>query len=609
MQTAPMKNRWNPFLKQLVIVVSLIAAVWLIYRLRVMIAPLVLALLLAYLVSLPVGWVLRRFAWRRTPVIIITEIATLALLLSAPAVIVPWLVNALSAFATTSVSVVQELLEATPKPISITPSLTIDLGPYYEPINRWLQDLVGSDLSLIQNLQRWLGLLASSAAGVLRGAVNGLLWAFVVLVVTFYVVRDAPKLGWMVPAWVPPSWRSEMSQLWQRLVRIWDSFVRGQFILGLIIGIVVWAAMTLLGVRNAPALGLISGLLEFVPAIGPVIAAVPGILFALVFGSSWLSLPNIWFALLVTLVYVLIQQIENLYLLPRIVGSRVKLHPAVVIVGALAGSQLGGVLGILLAAPAIAAFRVVAGYVFRKLLDEEAFPEIPPPPDRAELWPALVQEAQVQALLFDLDGTLVETDDLAVQGLVARTRCLERLFSPGRREHWARRLLMAGELHANRLVTLLDRLKLDALVGALEGRMRWLTGARPLQSFAPVAGTPEALRQLAERYRLGVVTSRRAADAAAFVALLGLDDVFETVITRSDSMRLKPHPMPVRMAADRLGVQVNQCVVVGDTSMDVRAAKKAGALAVGVRCGFGEEADFADADLVLESPVQLTSWL
>ena len=72
---------------------------------------------------------------------------------------------------------------------------------------------------------------------------------------------------------------------------------------------------------------------------------------------------------------------------------------------------------------------------------------------------------------------------------------------------------------------------------------------------------------------------------------------------------MKPHPMPVRMAAEQLGVDAEQCIMVGDTSVDIRAGKAAGALAVGVRCGFGQDGDFHEADLVLDRPEQLLEWL
>jgi phosphoglycolate phosphatase len=67
--------------------------------------------------------------------------------------------------------------------------------------------------------------------------------------------------------------------------------------------------------------------------------------------------------------------------------------------------------------------------------------------------------------------------------------------------------------------------------------------------------------------------------------------------------------MPVRLAAEKLGVKAEQCIMVGDTSVDIRAGKAAGSLAVGVRCGFGHDGDLREADLVLDNPSELTGWL
>ncbi len=312
-----------------------------------------------------------------------------------------------------------------------------------------------------------------------------------------------------------------------------------------------------------------------------------------------------WWAL----TYFLLQQFENLYLVPRVVGSRVRLHPAVVIVGVLAGLQLGGVLGVLLAAPTIASARVLLGYAYRKLFDAEPFRPIEAPRERSQLWKELVQEHGVRAVLLDLDGTLIETDDLAVAALAARLRFLGRLASEQMRLRWARRWLMSSEEWINGLITTLDRLRLDGLLFRLNDALHRLRGIRTPENFVAVAGSPEALKALAEHYRLAVVTSRSRREANAFLAQYGLTDLFLAVITRNDVRRLKPHPMPVRMAAERLGVPPEQCVMVGDTGVDVRSAKAAGALVIAVLCGFGEMDDFGDADLVIDSTAQLGEWL
>jgi hypothetical protein len=128
-------------------------------------------------------------------------------------------------------------------------------------------------------------------------------------------------------------------------------------------------------VRNALILGIMAGVLEIIPNIGPTIAAIPAVLIAYFQGSTYLPLSNGWFALLVIGIYVVIQQVENNILVPRIIGRSLNLHPLVVIIGAIAGARLAGILGMFLAAPMLASLRILGNYVYCKLLDLEPFDE------------------------------------------------------------------------------------------------------------------------------------------------------------------------------------------------------------------------------------------
>ncbi len=609
-------TRWNPFTKQLVVVALLVGAVFVLFRVSEIIPPLIIALFLAYLVAMAIPALQRQMGWSRGGAAIVMELFIVLIVLTLPALITPWLINAVTAFASTFTKVVNELLSVTPKPIEITPKLVINLGPFYQPINQWLRSVVGPELGNLQNLLNMGGLqnlltpFASGVTTVLKGALSGIIWFFFILVVAFYVARDGERFGRFVSERVPDDWRPEFGRLWRELALIWDSFVRGQLLLALIVGVVVWISMTILGIGNAPVLGLISAVLEFVPSIGPVIAAVPGVLFALVLGSSWIPLPNTWFAVLVGLVYFLIQQVENLYLLPRVVGARIRLHPVVVIVGALAGNAIAGILGILLAAPTIACARVLGGYALRKLFDQEPFAE-PETPDRRLLWGELVQKREVAAILFDIDGTLVETDDYLTRWVAGSLRIGGRLLPEARRVRLARRGVLIAEGPANFVITVLDMVKLDEPAFRLRRWLRRATGVgEAAGACACVDGTEEALRVLRSRgYLLGVVTNRDRAEAETILQDVGLRPLVGIVLTRQDSSRMKPHPMPVRLAAEQLGVKPEQCIVVGDTGVDIRAGKSAGSLAVGVRCGFGQDGDFREADLVLDKPADLIEWL
>jgi HAD superfamily hydrolase (TIGR01549 family) len=604
-----MTTRWNPFVKQIVAVAGLVAVIWLLFRIEALLTPLILTFLLAYLLALPVHFITRHTGWHRTLVTGLIYLVLLVVIITAPVVLVPRLVNLVVALGNTLLNLITELTSATPQPIHLTPALTLDLGPYYAPMSQWLRGLLAPDVSLLQNLQNILFPFATGAAVVVRGAVSGLLALFLILFVSFYLVKDWPMIGRWTLTRLPEPFRPELHSLWSRLADVWDAFVRGQLTLGLVMGVVTWLMTSILGIRNAPALGLLSGLAEFVPGVGPTIAGIIGTLIAFFTGSVWLQMPRLGFAALTAAAYFLLSQIENLYLVPRVVGRRVALHPIVIIIGALVGAHLGGVLGILLAAPTIASIRLLFGYAFCKLLNEDPFPPQPTAQDRASAWRALVARQHVRGVLFDLDGTLIETDDALVNKLASRLAFLSRIMPAQEQMRLARRWLMASEVLVNAAITLLDWLYLDNLLFRLNDTLRRWRGLRRPDDFVAMTGTPEMLHELAGRYRLAVVTSRSRKEADRFLARYGLSDLFYAIITRDDVSRLKPHPMPVVAAGRKIGLPLSQCVMVGDTNVDVRSAKAAGALAVGVLCGFGESVDLQNADLVIGSTAELGKWL
>jgi predicted PurR-regulated permease PerM len=189
-------------------------------------------------------------------------------------------------------------------------------------------------------------------------------------------MRDWHRVTAYFRSVVPPGYGRDYAGLTAELKRIWQAFFRGQVVLSLVIATTVAIAMAVVGLPNALLLGLLAGLLEVVPNVGPVVAAIPAVALALLQGSSWIPLPPLWFALLVVGIYVVIQQVENNYLVPRIIGGSVRLHPLVVLVGAIAGARMAGILGIFLAAPVLASARVVLAYIV------SGFEETPPDSER-----------------------------------------------------------------------------------------------------------------------------------------------------------------------------------------------------------------------------------
>jgi predicted PurR-regulated permease PerM len=141
-------------------------------------------------------------------------------------------------------------------------------------------------------------------------------------------------------------------------------------------GMAIGLTMGLLGVRYALILGLMAAIAEFVPIIGANIVGATAILIALFQPSNWLGLSPITYAIVVGLAGGLLQQLESYFLIPRVMGDQLKLHPAILIVGALVGFTLLGLPGLLLSAPIIATARLFGKYVYSKMFNLPAWPDL-----------------------------------------------------------------------------------------------------------------------------------------------------------------------------------------------------------------------------------------
>jgi predicted PurR-regulated permease PerM len=225
------------------------------------------------------------------------------------------------------------------------------------------------------------------AASTFAFAVFGFL---VIFFTAFYLSLDGSGIVAYFERKAPEPYRPVYRALLAEIDGVWQDFFRGQLILALVIGAATTAGLLVLGVRYAVTLGVIAGVLEVVPRLGPVLSTVPAVAVALVQPSSTFpDLPTPVFVLLVIGLYVLIQAAENNILVPRILGGSVNLPPAVVLVGALAGAALGGVVGILLAAPILGSVRVIGSWLYAQLVRPDG--PAPPAPERLR-WPAAPAE-------------------------------------------------------------------------------------------------------------------------------------------------------------------------------------------------------------------------
>ncbi len=219
--------------------------------------------------------------------------------------------------------------------------------------------------------------------------------------------------------------------------------------------------------------------------------------------------------------------------------------------------------------------------------------------------------ANVEAFLFDLDGTLVETSNRWAERLSASLSGLERLVPRFDARAVARRVVLGIEMPLNYAVAGAERLGLGEVTRGLGDRVRRSKGLATRDGGTPIEGVVDLVRDLAGRYALAIVTTRARREAHALLETLGVGDVFRVVVTRQDVWLMKPHPQPVLAAARDLGVRPSACVMIGDTVTDVRSARRAGAFAVAVLSGIAthEELDGAGAQLILGSAADLRGYL
>ena len=214
--------------------------------------------------------------------------------------------------------------------------------------------------------------------------------------------------------------------------------------------------------------------------------------------------------------------------------------------------------------------------------------------------------SSIKALCFDVDGTLSDTDDLYVHKV---SRFFPKfLFKDP--DHSARRFIMWVEAPGNALLGLTDTIGLDDEIVAI---IDWLSRhqKKSAKTFWLIPGVDEMLARLKGHYPMCVVSARDEKGTMKFLEQFNLTRYFDAIITGQSAEHTKPYPDPILLAAKRIGVKPEECLMIGDTTVDMRAGKTAGAQTVGVLCGFGEEDELKKkgADVILKTTSDLTELL
>lgn len=376
--THPESPTWGTNTKLVVALTMIVVIGALLVKFQFILSPLLIALVLAYLFYPVASWFHRklRFSWNASVGVIYALIVIL--ILATLTVGGVGLVQQVQSV----VTIVQDGISKLPDLIEQFSGQVFQFGPFkidFRSID--LQALSSQLLNMVQPLLSRTGTLVSTLAG---SAANFLGWTLFVILVSYFVLAESGGIRDRIVTVEIPGYSKDIERLGRELGRIWNAFLRGQIIIFILAVATYSIILSVLGVHYAISLAFLAGLARFVPYVGPAINWLVLVIVAYFQSYKIFGLEPIYYTLLVLGIALVIDQIFDNMVSPRILSSALKVHPAAVLVAAIISANLLGILGVVIAAPMLATVTLFWGYAMRKLLDLDTWPEEephqPPPP-------------------------------------------------------------------------------------------------------------------------------------------------------------------------------------------------------------------------------------
>lgn len=360
--------KWGPTMKLIVGLTFVGIVAGLLVYFRGLIGPIILAFVLSYLLH-PVAErlsTLTGLSWKSS----VNIIYLVLLILLAASITVAGL--AVVQQIQNLILVVERFLNNLPQIVADLSVRTFTLGPLVLDMAQFeLGNITERFLAYLQPLLGRVGSLVSTAA---TSAAATLGWILFVMVISYFLLADASRVPTKLPYIQIPGYDEDLRRLGMELKRSWNAFLRGQLILITLVLISYIILMTTLGVRYAVAIAILAGLSRFVPYLGPLTAWTVTALVAFFQPFNYFGLDPLQYTLLVIIAAVVLDQIFDNLVSPRLFGNTLGIHPAAVLITALLAANLIGLIGLVLAAPAVATFKLIGRYVVRKMLDLDPWP-------------------------------------------------------------------------------------------------------------------------------------------------------------------------------------------------------------------------------------------
>ncbi len=369
---------WGTNTKLVVALTIVVIIGALLVKFQFILTPLLIALVLAYLFQPLADFIQRKlhFSWNASVAVIYVVIIILLLgLLTLGGVGLVQQIQSL-------VAIIQDAITTLPQLIEKISGQVYQFGPFKLDFRALDLSTISSQiLGVVQSLLSQTGTLVGSVAG---SAANFLGWTLFVILVSYFVLAESGGLRGQFITIDVPNYKLDFERLSRELGRTWNAFLRGQIIIFILAVTVYSVVLSILGVRYAISLAFLAGLARFVPYIGPAINWIVLVLVTFFQVYKLFGLSPFYYTLIVLITALLIDQIFDNIISPRILSDALKVHPAAVLVAAIVAANLFGIVGVVVAAPILATAALLWKYTMRKMLDLDPWPEEeqrqPPPP-------------------------------------------------------------------------------------------------------------------------------------------------------------------------------------------------------------------------------------
>lgn len=362
--------KWNWTTKLLFGLALVTVSAWILIQFQEFLGPLISAVILAYLIH-PIASFLKdkvKLPWRLSVTLIyfVLVVAMLGLL--------AWGGFALFEQIQNLIRFIDNNIDHLPDLVAEITEQTYQIGPFtFSPFGFNWDEIANQIVGAIQPILGRLGSLASSIAA---GAFNIVTWIVLIQLISYFLLAESEGIPSRLLNVQIPGYTKDLEMMGKELNRIWNAFGRGEILVVIFSALIYTATLGILGVQFFFGLALIASIGQLVPYIGAWITWISFGLVALFQNNIPFNLSPGGYMIIVLGIGILVNYFIDNFLRTKIMASNLKVHPALVLIGALVGVQLFGFVGIIIAAPIMASLKLILNYIIKKLKDQYPWEEL-----------------------------------------------------------------------------------------------------------------------------------------------------------------------------------------------------------------------------------------